>query len=99
MEIKESGDSRVHMTDYGIPTIQLGSGGVIISDLIFEGQNVSGVGFSLGAGEIAEYHEVEIEKVFFQIISTSPESLQVLINRLESAKSDLESKDGRCISG
>ena len=100
MELKESNDHRVYMTEYGIPTIQLGCGGVIVSDLKFEGESLSGVGFSLGQGqgEVGEGHdELKGEMatdigVFFQIITSNPESLQVVIDKLILAKEDLENK-------
>ena len=98
MKVKTSNDHRVYMADYGIPTIQLGCGGVIVSDLSFEGENLAGVGFSLGAGEVGESHEYLNGKmatdidVFFQVIATKPESLQVVIDKLEKAKADLENK-------
>lgn len=98
MEVKESKDHRVYMAEYGIPTIQLGCGGVLISDLNFKNENIAGIGFSLGQGEVGEYHDKDSGKnatdigVFFQIIATSPESLQVVINKLEDAKTDLEKK-------
>ena len=97
MEIKET-DHRVYVSEYGLPTIQLGCGGVIISDLKFEGDDFSGIGFSLGAGEVGEDHK-ELEgknaieaSLFFQIIATKPESLQVVIDKLLLAKANLESK-------
>ena len=86
------------MTEYGIPTIQLGCGGVIISDLAFKDENIAGVGFSLGQGEVGESHDELNGKnatdigTFFQVIATSPESLQVVIDKLELAKADLEGK-------
>ena len=98
MEVKESNDHRVYITDYGIPTIQLGCGGVIISDLKFD-NGFAGIGFSLGQGEVGEHHHVDSDEltakdigVFFQIIATRPESLQVVIDKLELAKAELESK-------
>jgi len=96
MELKESNDHRCYMTPYNIPTIQLGDGGVIISDLSFKDNEFSGIGFSLGQGEVGESHTPEEKTmaedfgVFLQIISTSPESIQVMIDQLIKAKANLE---------
>ena len=98
MEIKESKDHRVYMSEYGIPTIQLGCGGVIVSDLNFKDSYFAGIGFSLGQGEVGEHHDDLNGKdatdigVFFQVIASSPDSLQVVIDKLKLAKADLESK-------
>ncbi len=98
MEIKESKDHRVYMSEYGIPTIQLGCGGVIVSDLNFKDSYFAGVGFSLGRGEVGEHHHGLRGKsatdigIFFQLIANSPDSLQVVIDKLELAKADLKSK-------
>jgi len=98
MEVKESNDHRVYMPEYGIPTIQLGCGGVIISDLNFKDESIAGIGFSLGQGKVGERHNDLDGKdatdigTFFQVIATSPDSLQVVIDRLELAKADLENK-------
>ena len=89
---------RCYMTECGIPVIQLGQGGVIISDLFFEDNQCAGVGFSLGAGEVGQDHpELEGELaneigVFMQIVSTTPESLQILIDRLKNVKSEWEAR-------
>lgn len=98
MEVKESNDHRVYMAEYGIPTIQLGCGGVIISDLKFKDENIAGIGFSLGQGEVGEHNDKLSGKdatdigVFFQLIATDPKSLQVVIDKLIEAKIDLELK-------
>jgi len=95
MKVNTSGDHRVYMSEYEIPTIQLGCGGVIVSDLIFKDEQLSGIGFSLGQGEVGENHTYPNDTmatdigVFFQIIATKPESLQVVIDKLEKAKHDL----------
>lgn len=95
MEVKESNDHRCYMSEYGIPTIQLGDGGVTISSLKDTDNNYAGVGFSLGSGRIGEMKEVgegvtaDKYGVFFQVLATDPASLQVLIDRLREAKADL----------
>lgn len=96
MDVEESNDHRVYMSEYGIPTIQLGCGGVGVSDLKFKGNEFSGIGFSLVQGEVGEIHHHDSAGViatdigvFFQIIATKPESLQVVIDRLEKAKETL----------
>ena len=93
MELKESGDERCFMTDYGIPTIQFGSGGIVVADLYWEDNEAAGVGFILtDSREIGKRHyNIEgkmIDEVgtFLQILSTEPESLQVLIDRLTFIK-------------
>ena len=100
MDLKDSNDHRCYMSSYGIPTIQLGCGGVIVGDLNFSGGDVSGIGFSLGAGEVGQHHKDLNGKqatdigTFLQIIATKPESLQVVIDKLELAKQDLIEKLG-----
>lgn len=92
MELKESNDHRCYMTEYGIPTVQIGNGDVIVCDLKFN-DGFAGIGFSLGEkGDVGRYLVVEDGAnacdygVFFQIIATNPESIQVLIDRLTAAK-------------
>jgi len=97
LSIKASGDHRVYLTEYGIPTIQLGCGGVIISTLDFgqESNQLGGIGFSLGSGDIGQYHKVPAGSdvndfgVFFQIIATSTKLLQVMIDRLTEAQNKM----------
>ncbi len=94
MNLQDSNDHRCHLSDEGIPTIQLGCGGVVISELITDSGESAGVTFSLGGGEVGDMHpEIEGKRnddpdhpFFFQIISTKPESIQVLIDRLRDAK-------------
>ncbi len=96
--IKDSGDHRCYMTEYGIPTIQLGDGGVSICTLSYEHDKCAGIGFGLTKGAIGEFHpETKGKKadeagIFFQVVSTSPDSLQVMIDRLREAKADWEDR-------
>lgn len=84
----------VYESDEGVPTIQLGCGGVNICDL--HGRDAAGVAFMFNdGGEVGEHHEniapggTEGEnKAFFRIVATKPESLQVLIDKLETAKNN-----------
>ena len=74
----------------GIPTIVLGDGNTIIGELIHD--DYSGICFSKGAGAVGDLHpEVEGKMdheigVYFKIITDNPDSIQVLIDRLEGAK-------------
>jgi len=77
----------------GIPVILVGDGRTIIGELIHP--DYSGICLSMGAGAVGEFHpEVEGKEdheigVFFKIVTSNPDSLQVLIDRLEGAKKRL----------
>jgi len=101
MILKESNDHRCYMSEYGIPTVQLGTGDIIVSHLSFkdEDEEFSGIGFSLGAdSEIGKNYDELIGKtstdvgVFLQIIATKPESIEIIIDKLEIAKQELLEK-------
>lgn len=85
-------DHRIHISEEGVPTIQLGCGGVIISDNYAIDGTHAGVCFTLGSGEICEEHKDFFGKTdfeigaFLRIIATKPESLQVLIDKLTLAR-------------
>jgi hypothetical protein len=91
-------DHRIFKNDEGVLTVQMGCGGVILSDLYGEDGSYSGVAFSLGDGEIGEIHNDLHGKTsgeinaFLQVIATKPESLQVLIDKLELAKANFGNK-------
>jgi hypothetical protein len=98
MDIEEI-DNRFYMTEYGVPTVQLGNGDVLICDVKFNNEDISGVSFGLTSGEVGEDHPefkgktaVADESFFLQIISTNPKSFDVLIDKLQKAKADLEEK-------
>jgi len=87
-------DHRINRSEEGTPTIQLGCGGVVISDNYAINGSHAGVSFTLGEGEIGQDHN-ELHgktdgenKSFLRIIATNPESLQVLIDKLELAKAN-----------
>ena len=79
-----------------ITTVELGSGKVVISSLMFPGCEppVVGVAFSYGGsgkvGDEMPEHDlkttVEVNS-FLQIVATNPESLDVLIGQLVEARS------------
>ena len=95
-------NQRFFMTEYGIPTIQLGTGDIIMSDLnpANEEDLYTGVCFTLTEHQEIGKDYTEIHKgktvvelgAFFQIISTSPESLQILADKIEIAKKTLETR-------
>jgi len=74
----------------GIDYIELGDGSTIVGELIHD--DYSGICFSHGSGAVGAFHpEVEGKMdyqadVFLKIISSNPDSIQVLIDRLRSAK-------------
>lgn len=79
----------------GMPTIELGTGTVVVSSLFYprEEKPAVAISFSVGGngniGEEAPQHElIEINKAggFLQIIATSPEALDVLIKQAQEAK-------------
>ncbi len=91
-----SGDHRMYRADYGVPTIQLGCGGVIISTVTPSDENrLHGICFSLGEGDVGQSHPENIGKkvdeigAMLQILTTSPDSLQVMINKLTEAKESM----------
>lgn len=79
----------------GMPTIELGTGTVVVSALFYPRERTPavGIGFSVGGnGNIGEEHPqhnlMEINKAggFLQIVATSPEALDVLIKQAQEAK-------------
>lgn len=100
MILKESGDKRFHMTDYGIPTIQLGCGGTTIGALYSQDdEDFTGVSFTLNNGGYIGEERYEIAGMnteeagsFLQITATKPESLDVLIQHLTIAREWLKKK-------
>jgi len=87
-------DHRIHKSEEGVPTIQLGCGGVIIADNYAIDGSHAGISFTLGKGDIGKPHRHTHGKsdgdigAFLRIIATKPESLQILINKLELAKAN-----------
>ena len=87
--LKET-DHRIYKDDEGTPTIQMGCGGIIVSDMYCKNGTYSGVCFTLGEGEIGDSHDYQGQTAgqigaFLKIAATKPESLQILINKLELA--------------
>lgn len=91
MEVIEI-DHRFYMPDYGVPTIQLGCGGVMISATTNKEHGAAGVCFMpiendvIGKG-FPEYEGQKVDGigVSFQILSTSKDSLLVLRDRIDEA--------------
>lgn len=90
-------NERVYTPGYGVPTIQLGDGLTVISDVsspdglhgvcFTEAPTNEGVGFDhtprLGNISVTE------AGAYFQILTNNPNSIDVLISRLEAAKAAL----------
>ena len=89
-------------TKHNIETIELGDGNTVIGDWYStDGSGMAGVCFTEAIDRdlpVGEKHDDlkgyvgEDLNPFFQIITSNPESLQVLINKLEMAKEALERK-------
>lgn len=82
----------VHESTEGVPTIQLGCGGVAMADI--HGSGIAGVAFMFNEDPVDIGAECTNpvpngtdgeNGAFFRIIATNPKSLQVLIGRLEEA--------------
>ncbi len=93
MNVKESGDDRVYLTVYDIPTLTFGSGGILINTLLFKDDPLKGVGFSLTDSRIVGEDEPKnIGKkandvdVFLQLLFTNDDSIDVLITALNYIK-------------
>lgn len=78
-----------------MPTIELGTGTVVVSSLFYPSSErpVVGVGFAVGGnGNIGEENphnklmEINDAGGFLQIVATSPEALDVLIKQAQEAK-------------
>ena len=97
-EIKITKETKnVFTPDYGVPLIMLGDGGTLIAET-FDGCGSSGVAFlevgnDLGVGVDQDIEGGTVEKAvaYFHIMSTSPESLTVLIDKLIIARDILQS--------
>ena len=96
----ENENEQVYTPEYGVPTIQLGDGETVISDVIGE-DGFCGVCFSeakvnLGVGgdqaENVGHKKVDEIGAYFQILTTNPNSLDVLIDKCQRAKAELIKK-------
>lgn len=96
----ENESEQVYLPECGVPTIQLGDGATIISDVAGE-DGFCGICFSeakinLGVGgdqtENVGNKTVDEVGAYFQILTTNPDSLDVLIDKCQRAKAALLSK-------
>jgi len=92
-------NDRVYTPEYGVPTIELGDGGTTICNIIHD--DYAGVCFSeaientgVGADRTDQVGHKGVDEIgaYLQIITTNPESISVLIDKLQRAKRSLESK-------
>lgn len=98
--IIEDENERVYTPEYGVPTIQLGDGGTIISDVIgtdgFHGICFTEAKENLGVGgdqsEQVGGKTVDEIGAYFQILTDNPASLDVLIDKCQRAKAALLSE-------
>ena len=92
--IIESESEQVYTPEYGVPTIQLGNGQTVISDVIgddgFCGVCFSEAEINLGVGgdqtENVGNKQVDEIGAYLQILTTNPDSLDVLIDKCQRAK-------------
>jgi len=95
-------DTRITLDEQGIPTVCGGCGGLIIWDTYAKDGSHAGIAISLGEGEIGEKATASKGKTrkevdaFLKLVSTKPESLQVMIERLQAAKANFGS-DGKTL--
>jgi len=91
---------QVFMATYGVPTIQLGDGETVISDVTTD-EGFCGICFSqaevnLGVGgdqtENVGGRKVDEIGAYLQILTKNPASLDVLIKQCQKAKAALLSK-------
>jgi hypothetical protein len=94
IEMLKETDHRIFKDEEGVPTVQIGCGGVIVGDVYAVDGTYSGVCFTLGKGEVGQDHNGSHGKTsgeinsFLKITATRPESLQILIDKLELAKAN-----------
>ena len=83
----------------GVDTLKLGDGCTIMAAVKIPQQNIAGVCFVAGRGEIGQlYPELEGKtdgesKAFLRILSSDSRSLSVLIEKLQEAKAILEAAE------
>ena len=90
----QEADHRVYIDNQGIETIQLGCGGIVISDLYANDGSFSGISFSIGTvgtvidSDVPNIHGKSCEELesVLKIIATKPESLDVLIEQITKAR-------------
>lgn len=90
-----------YLPDYGVPTIQLGDGGTIVSDVIgddgFHGICFTEAEVNKGVGgdqsEQVGGKKVDDIGAYFQILTDNPASLNVLIDQCQRAKAALEAPE------
>jgi len=93
----ESESEQVYTPEYGVPTIQLGDGETVISDVHgedgFHGICFSEAEVNLGVGgdqtENVGSKKVDEVGAYFQILTTNPASLDVIIDKCQRAKAAL----------
>lgn len=94
----ENENERVYTPEYGVPTIQLGDGGTTVSDVSGDG-GFHGICFSeaventgVGADHTDQVGGKRVHEMgaYFQILTTNPASLDVVIDKLQRAKAALE---------
>lgn len=86
-------DHRITVDDEGVPTIMLGCGGFVISDVYSVGLDYAGVSLELraetkevGMSDFTNYGKSSGESgAVLKIVATRPESLLVLIGELQEA--------------
>lgn len=90
-------NKRVYISDYGVPTIQLGDGGTTISDIAAE-DGFHGICFSeavenngVGADMTDQIGGMKVDEIgaYLQILTKNPESLQILIDKCILARDAL----------
>ncbi|MFT6550485.1 MAG: hypothetical protein ACJA1I_000513 [Zhongshania marina] len=93
----ENESEQVYLPEYNVPTIQLGDGATVISDVICK-DGFCGVCFSeaetnLGVGgdqaENVGNKKVDEIGAYIQILTKNPASLDVLIDKCQRAKAEL----------
>ena len=93
----ENENDRVYTPEYGVPTICLGDGQTVVSHVIGDA-GFHGVCFTectedseVGDDRTSELRGRKVDEIraYFQIITTNPRSLEVLISKLQLAKDAL----------
>lgn len=93
----EDENDRVYTPEHGVPTIQLGDGGTVISDVVGE-DGFCGICFfdglenrGVGGDHTEDLAGKKVDEIgaYFQIVTKNPASIDVMINKLERAKEAL----------
>ena len=93
-------DSNVYTPEYGVPTIQLGDGATIISDVIGE-DGLHGICFTkaeinkgVGGDQADQVGGRKVDEIgaYIQVLTNNPASFDVLIDKCQRAKAALLAK-------